>query len=132
VDAGGFGGSGISSRRPDGTNGDLQGGGGRAAAIGGGGPSGGGAATGGCAASRKGFPHLMQNFTASGIEAPHAGQIRPATAAGGRGAGATRGLPQDVQKGSPTGFWLPQFAQAAIITSFVSDYRAVFYDVVKY
>src|ERR1017187_867339 len=81
MNAGGFGASGISSRRPDGTNGVLQGGGGRAAAIGGGGPSGGGAATGGCAASRKGFPHLMQNFTASGTEAPHAGQVRPTTAA---------------------------------------------------
>jgi hypothetical protein len=56
----------------------------------------------------------MQNFTVSGIEAPQKVQLRPATAAGGAGT-AAMGLPQDVQNFSPSLFWLPQLAQAAMV-----------------
>ena len=68
-----------------GRTGGWRGGGGRGEGEKSGGGTGGEAVTGGCAAAPNGLPHLTQNFTASGIEAPHAGQVRPATAAGGMG-----------------------------------------------
>ena len=90
-------------------------GGGVAAATGSGGMMGGGAATGGCGAScTTGFPHLVQNLTASGIDAPHERQTLPVTASGGAGGATARGLPQDVQNFKPGSFCFPQFAQAAM------------------
>ena len=104
---------------PDGTSTGAQEdwGVGAATAGAGGGMMGGGgaAATGGCGAScTTGFPHLVQNLTASGIAAPHERQTRPVTAAGGAGGATARGLPQDVQNFRPGSFWFPQFAQAAM------------------
>jgi hypothetical protein len=107
------GGGGVATNR----TGGAGGGGGGAATNGAGGRSGGGrvAATGGCTASRRGFPHLTQNFIPSGIEAPHERQFRPAAPVGGVGAGAMSGLPQDVQNFSPGEFSLPQFAHATMV-----------------